>query len=108
MTYIDPASGATLHVHLASGETVEAQADDLALFGVFDSEAALARLDEHLTRVLTSAGVLPSGELTDSALAPLRYLVEAAIRRPHVLRHPSLTSVNKAVVAIERGALTPA
>lgn len=86
-TYERPVE-ATLHVHLANGENWPVTDADLAKFGLVRRLDAYVAFDERLRNVLYGAGLLPTGDVTDSELNPLRYLVETAVAHPDLLDHP--------------------
>lgn len=77
---------ATLHVHLDNGEQWPVTPADLEHFGLVDSLEAYMRFEDALSKVLHDAGLI-GRDLTDAQLNPVRYLVETAIRNPHLLNH---------------------
>lgn len=101
MTTYDRPTEATLHVHLANGETWEANPDDLAKFGYVNRLDAYMAFDDHLRDVLHAAGLIER-EATEARLNPLRYLVELAINLPQLLTHPDMRETDAQVVAIEQ------
>ena len=78
---------ARLVVRLENGEEHDATTDDLERFGLVASLDAYMRFDEALGLVLRRAGLV-TGDITDARLNPVRYLVETALRHPHLLDHP--------------------
>lgn len=86
-TYDRPTK-AQLRVHLADGESWEATPADLDKFGYVDRAQTYLRVTRHLQKLLADAGLLPSGDIVDAHLNPLRYLVELAVCHPDLLDHP--------------------
>lgn len=80
MTTYDRPVEATLHVHLANGETWEATPEDLMRFGLTSKLDAYARVRDLL------ATALPwRADLTGSPLNAVRHLAETAIVYPDLI-----------------------
>lgn len=99
-TFNRPVRG-TLHVHLANGEKWEATAEDLDNFGLVKRHDAYMTFDDHLRKVLHTAGLI-GREVTEAHVNPLRYLVEIAICHPHLLAHQELRETDLDIVKLER------
>jgi hypothetical protein len=93
---------ATLYVHLENGEKFPATAEDLERFDLVNSLDAYMRFDDTLRKILSDAGLLPDGGLTEAELNPVRYLVEMAVRMPNLLEHPEMQETFDNVVGLER------
>lgn len=78
---------ATLHVHLANGETWEATDKDWELFGLVEKHQAYMRFEKTWEKVIRDAGLV-EGDITNAETNPLRYLVETAIFYPDLMDHP--------------------
>lgn len=79
---------ATLHVHLANGETWEAGPDDYARFDLAKRSAAYRIFEQAMIKALRAAGLIERDKhITDTQLNPLRYLVETAVVSPHLIDH---------------------
>lgn len=87
MTTYERPIEATLHVHLANGETWEAEADDLDRFGLVQRGEAYRVFRTTLMKILRRADLLSRDDLTDAALNPVRELAEYALRYPHLVDH---------------------
>lgn len=97
-TYDRPVE-ATLHVHLANGETFEAGPADLAKFGLVKPRDAYLAFADHLRGLLQGANLI-GRDLTDARLNPVRYLVDLAINNPNLL--DDVADTDAQVVEIER------
>ena len=90
-----------LVVVLDNGEQWDATPADLEQFGAVKRLDAYLNFIRHLRNILHAAGLL-DGDLTDTALNPIRYLVELAVMNPDLLTHPETAEHDADVVAIER------
>jgi hypothetical protein len=91
----------TLHVVLTNGDSWEAGPDDLRKFGLVTAHEAYSIWDKHVTDVLSKASLLERGDLTRSAINPIRYMVEVAICYPDLLEHPEMSTTDEDLVTIE-------
>jgi hypothetical protein len=95
---------AVLLVRLSNGEEWMAKPEDLAKFGYIDGSEAYLTWKKHVSGVLQAAEVLPTGDLTDAAINPLRHLVELVLcySELNLLDHPETKGTDDDVVAMER------
>lgn len=93
---------ATLHVHLATGESWEATPEDLAKFGLDKVHDAYFRFDQALGKLLGDAGLIERRDVTRARLNIVRYLAETAIVMPDLLDHPDHVEDWARIVEIER------
>jgi hypothetical protein len=99
VTYPRPVE-ATLHVHLANGDTWEATSADLDKFGLVNPHDAYAVFENTLGEILAQAGLIRA-DITEARLNAVRYLVETAIVNPGLIDHPEYRGWPD-VVALER------
>lgn len=92
---------ATLHVHLANGETFEAKPEDVAKFGYVQKLDAYMTFDDHLRKLLLQEGLIER-EITEAQLNPVRYIAELAINHPDLLNHPEVRETDAEIVELER------
>jgi hypothetical protein len=103
VTYDRPVE-AVLLVRLSNGEEWMAKPEDLAKFGYVNGPEAYLTWSKHVSGVLQAAEALPTGDLTDAAINPLRHLVELVLcyTGPNPLDYSETKDTDDDVVAIER------
>lgn len=85
-TYDRPVE-ASLHVHLANGETWEVTPNDLANFRLTDKFDAYSGWEKKVTHAIND-------DITESPLNPLRYLLECILFYPdHFTEYPDQMQV---------------
>lgn len=102
VTYDRPVT-AKLVVQLDNGETFDARSEDVAKFGYVEARGAYMAFRRHVAKVLEDANLIGrAGDLTNTAINPIRHLVEMAINYPELLDHPETAETNAQLVTIER------
>lgn len=74
---------AKLMVELANKERFEPKPDDLRKFGLVNASDVYARFEHWLFEKLAANGV-PTRDLTDTGINPIRYLVECCLMYDHM------------------------
>lgn len=93
---------AKLIVRLDNGEEWEAKSEDLRQFSLVLDYVAYQRFTHELDAILRNAKVLPSADLTDAYMNPIRELVETVLLYPEHLGDASNDTMRADVAAIER------
>jgi len=101
VTYDQPMA-AELQVRLASGKTWKASSEDLKKFGFVDALETYMFFVKRLTAVLEEADLLPTGDITDAELNPIRYLVEVALNYQNIIGDSDMAETYEDIAEIER------